>query len=86
MDIMPDSSMAHIFELAKAQPYGNGRVQIGFGFDFWFLPKEAIVGIFNGLRHAGIKLFTSHYAKNPTFGTYAGVWRYYLPMNMYNSN
>ncbi|UQC87892.1 uncharacterized protein CLUP02_13413 [Colletotrichum lupini] len=68
MDIMPDSSMAHIFELAKAQPYGNGRVQIGFGFDYWFLPKEAIVGIFNGLRHAGIKLFTSHYAKNPTFG------------------
>ncbi|KAK7425522.1 hypothetical protein QQZ08_007963 [Neonectria magnoliae] len=67
-DILPDSSMAHIFELAKAQPYGNGRVHIGFGFDYWFLPKEAVVGIFAGLRNAGIKLFTSHYAKNPTLG------------------
>ncbi|RSL45179.1 hypothetical protein CEP51_016127 [Fusarium floridanum] len=68
-DILPDSSMAHIFELAKSQPYGNGRVQIGFGFDYWFLPKEAVVGIFSGLRQAGIKLFTSHYAKNPALGS-----------------
>lgn len=67
-DIMPESTMAHIFELAKSQPYGNGRVQIGFGFDYWFLPKEAVTGIFAGLRNAGVKLFTSHYAKNPALG------------------
>lgn len=67
-DIMPESSMAHIFELAKSQPYGNGRVQIGFGFDYWFMPKEAVVGIFAGLRNAGVKFFTSHYAKNPALG------------------
>ncbi|KAF5523930.1 5-methylthioadenosine/S-adenosylhomocysteine deaminase [Colletotrichum aenigma] len=69
-DIMPESSMAHIFELAQQQPFGNGRVHIGFGFDYWFLPKEAVVGIFSQLRGAGIKLFTSHYAKNPTFGNH----------------
>ncbi|KAK2595685.1 hypothetical protein N8I77_013710 [Diaporthe amygdali] len=68
-DIMPESTMAHIFELAKSQPYGNGRVQIGFGFDYWFMPKEAIIGIFSGLRNAGVKLFTSHYAKNPALGS-----------------
>ncbi|CAI0643771.1 unnamed protein product [Colletotrichum noveboracense] len=67
---MPESSMAHIFELAQQQPFGNGRVHIGFGFDYWFLPKEAVVGIFSQLRGAGIKLFTSHYAKNPTFGNH----------------
>ncbi|KAH7142014.1 hypothetical protein EDB81DRAFT_691484 [Dactylonectria macrodidyma] len=67
-DIMPDSTMAHLFELARGQPYGNGRVHIGFGFDYWFLPQDAVVGIFSGLRRAGVKLFTSHYAKNPTFG------------------
>ena len=61
--------MAHLFELARGQPYGNGRVNIGFGFDYWFLPKEAVTGIFSSLRGAGIKLFTSHYAKNATFGT-----------------
>lgn len=65
---MPESSMGHLFKLAGGQPYGNGRIQIGFGFDYWFLPKEAVVGIFTSLRNAGIKLFTCHYAKNPTFG------------------
>lgn len=60
--------MAHIFELARSQPYGNGRVQIGFGFDYWFMPKEAVLGIFSGLRSAGVKFFTSHYGKNPTLG------------------
>ncbi|KAK7725770.1 hypothetical protein SLS63_007925 [Diaporthe eres] len=68
-DIIPESSMAHIFELAKSQPFGNGRVQIGFGFDYWFLPKEAVLGIFAGLRNAGVKLITSHYAKNPALGS-----------------
>lgn len=63
--------MAHIFELAKQQPFGNGRVQLGFGFDYWFLPKEAVVGIFSGLRHAGVKFFTSHYAKNPALGEFS---------------
>lgn len=61
--------MAHIFSLAAQQPYGNGRVHIGFGFDYWFLPKEAIQGIFASLRQGGVKLFTSHYAKNAVFGT-----------------
>jgi hypothetical protein len=60
--------MAHLFKLAGGQPYGNGRVHIGFGFDYWFLPKEAVVGVFTALREAGVKLFTSHYAKNPTLG------------------
>lgn len=69
-DIMPRSSMAHFVELARSQPYGNGRVQIGFGFDYWFMPKEAVVGIFSGLRDAGVKLFTSHYAKNPVLGEF----------------
>lgn len=67
---MPKSSMAHIFELARSQPYGNGRVHIGFGFDYWFLPQEVIIGLFSGLRNAGITLFTSHYAKNPALGKY----------------
>lgn len=68
---MPESITGHIFELAKSQPYGNGRVQIGFGFDYWFLPREAVVGIFAGLRNAGVKFFTSHYAKNPALGEFS---------------
>ncbi|KAF7553059.1 hypothetical protein G7Z17_g3894 [Cylindrodendrum hubeiense] len=72
-DILPKSSMEHIFSLAAQQPFGNGRVQIGFGFDYWFLPKEAIQGIFGSLRQGGVKLFTSHYAKNAVFGTHSSL-------------
>lgn len=65
---MPKSSMDHLFELAAKQPFGDGRVTLGFGFDYYFLPKEAVTGIFGSLRAAGVKNFTSHYAKNATFG------------------
>ena len=68
---MPQSSMNHIFELARKQPFGNGRVSIGFGFDYYFLPKEAVVGTFEALRQAGIKMITSHSTKNAVFGASA---------------
>jgi hypothetical protein len=68
MDIMPQSSMDTLFELAQKQPFGGGRVTLGFGFDYWFLPQEAVTGIFGALRNAGIKNFTGHYTKNATFG------------------
>lgn len=67
-DILPKSSIGHIFQLAAQQPHGDGRVNIGFGFDYWFLPKEAVVTLFSSLRRAGVKLFTAHYANNATFG------------------
>ncbi|KAH7116333.1 hypothetical protein EDB81DRAFT_916702 [Dactylonectria macrodidyma] len=67
-DILPKSSIGHIFQLAAQQPHGDGRVNIGFGFDYWFLPKEAVVTLLSSLRRAGVKLFTAHYANNATFG------------------
>ncbi|KIW84032.1 hypothetical protein Z517_03278 [Fonsecaea pedrosoi CBS 271.37] len=68
MDIMPKSTMDHLFELAAKQPFGHGRVTLGFAFDYYFLPQQAVTGIFEALRNAGVKNFTSHYAKNATFG------------------
>lgn len=55
-------------ELAKSQPHGEGRVHIGCGFDYWFLPQPVVVGLFSRLREAGVKLFTTHYCYNPVTG------------------
>jgi cytosine/adenosine deaminase-related metal-dependent hydrolase len=47
----------------------EGRVYLGFGFDFFFLPKEYVLSIFQRMRSAGVKLITTHVAKNLVFGT-----------------
>jgi cytosine/adenosine deaminase-related metal-dependent hydrolase len=47
----------------------EGRVYLGFGFDFFFLPKEYVLSIFKRMRSAGVKLITTHVAKNLVFGT-----------------
>ncbi|KAH8890363.1 Metallo-dependent hydrolase [Thozetella sp. PMI_491] len=70
-DVMPQSSIQHLLRLAEQQPFGDGRVHIGFGFDYWFLPRDTVIGLFSALRNAGIKLFTSHYAKNAVLGGHA---------------
>jgi cytosine/adenosine deaminase-related metal-dependent hydrolase len=62
-DIMADWILNTFEEIAKAGPYGDGRVTIGFGFDFWFLPKEFIGAIFNRVKKAGAHLITSHYCR-----------------------
>ena len=67
-DILPSWVFDQLHELAKAQPFGNGRVSVGFGFDLWFLPKEKVVNIWEQVRSWGVKLFTTHYCKNRIFG------------------
>jgi len=67
-DFLPDWFMKQFEELAKAQPYGDGRVNIGLAFDFFFLPKEVIENIYAKARSMGIKLITSHYTVTAVLG------------------
>jgi hypothetical protein len=67
-DLMPSWLMPQFEELAKAQPYGGGRVQVGFAFDMNFLPKDVLAGIFAKVRALGSKLITTHYVGGPTWG------------------
>ncbi|KAF4997654.1 hypothetical protein FGRMN_3686 [Fusarium graminum] len=67
-DILPTWAFEQLEDLAKTQPFGDGRIQLGFGFDMWFLPKEKVVQIWKQARDLGIKLFTTHYCKNRIFG------------------
>ncbi|OBT87582.1 hypothetical protein VE02_04113 [Pseudogymnoascus sp. 03VT05] len=67
-DILPSWSLDHLESLAKSQPHANGRLTIGLGFDFYFLPQEVVIGIFDRFRKAGVKVITSHVGKNDVFG------------------
>ncbi|KAL5354533.1 hypothetical protein ACLOAV_000622 [Pseudogymnoascus australis] len=64
----PPQTLDHLESLALAQPHANGRVTIGLGFDFYFLPRETVIGIFERFRKAGVKVITSHVTKNAIFG------------------
>lgn len=56
-----------VFEqLAKSHPLTDPEspVQIGFGFDFYFLPKQMVQGLFAKVRALGAKVITSHFVKH----------------------
>lgn len=67
-DIVPQWYMEQLEELAKDQPFGDGQVYLGWGFDLLFLPKEMVSPMYNKVRELGIKLITSHMGKNAVFG------------------
>ncbi|KAF2791734.1 Metallo-dependent hydrolase [Melanomma pulvis-pyrius CBS 109.77] len=73
---MEDWVMQTFSELAKQGPWGQGRVTLGFGFDFWFLPTPFVKGIFAQVKEAGVKTFTTHSVSIPQMG---GGWPGGLP-------
>ncbi|KAI1068701.1 hypothetical protein LB507_006216 [Fusarium sp. FIESC RH6] len=60
-NLFPDWIFEQLTKLCEGGPFGDGRVTMGFGFDFYFLPKDVIIGIFSKVRGLGIKTITSHY-------------------------
>jgi hypothetical protein len=65
-EMMPDWVFPQIERLASTYNSLKSpqRVEIGFGFDWWFLSKEVSLGIFRRLRKSGIRLITSHVGRN----------------------
>ncbi|KAH8816440.1 putative metal-dependent hydrolase [Xylogone sp. PMI_703] len=70
-EFLPPWLYAQIEKLAKAQPFGNGRIQLGFGFDLWRLPREKVVELWEKVRSLGVKLLSTHYCKNHIFGLHS---------------
>lgn len=61
-------AMEQLEQLAKDGPFGEGRVQIGVGFDqLGHNPKEFIVDILTRVRKFGAKIITMHMARGPPF-------------------
>ncbi|KAM5341579.1 hypothetical protein ACJ41O_014610 [Fusarium nematophilum] len=48
--------------MAKANSLQDpaSRVRLGFGFDYYFLPKETVISIFDKVRSLGARVITSH--------------------------
>lgn len=61
-NLLPSWVLETLESLAKTSALSdpNCRVKLGFAFDFWFLPKEAVRGIFARVSAAGISHFTAH--------------------------
>lgn len=59
--------MPNLALLAKSKHISpkDSRVTMGFGFDFYFLPKEFVLDIFRRVRSFGIRTVTSHWARFP---------------------
>ncbi|KAI3056821.1 hypothetical protein CBS147353_11128 [Aspergillus niger] len=64
-EMIPDWAFEQIEQLASTcnSAGSSQRVEIGFGFDWWFLPDETCLEIFRRLRKSGIRLITSHVGK-----------------------
>ncbi|KAJ6608516.1 hypothetical protein B0H10DRAFT_2067845 [Mycena sp. CBHHK59/15] len=72
-NLLPEWVSTQLADLAAKQPFGDGRVRLGFGFDGFFLPKEVVVGLFEQVRAIGVKLITSHYVRNAVTGNHSLV-------------
>lgn len=70
MNFLPEWLWKQLRELSLCQPFGNGRVQLGFAFDGYFAPEEVVQKLFGLVRSSGIKLITSHYVKGAILGKY----------------
>ena len=67
-EVVTDWMMETVAELARKSPFGNGRVEMGFGMDEFPYSKEKTVEIFSKVKSWGIKIITSHYLRNPAQG------------------
>jgi hypothetical protein len=60
--------MNKIKNLAENAPYGNGRVQIGFGLDEFRFDRDTTVKVFKQVKSFGIRHVTTHYFRSPAGG------------------
>ncbi|KAF7294550.1 5-methylthioadenosine/S-adenosylhomocysteine deaminase n1 [Mycena indigotica] len=69
----PEYFDSQLADLAKQQPFGDGRVQLGLSFDSFHLPKETVIECYERARSLGVKLITSHYVRGPVVGPQSRV-------------
>ncbi|KAJ5394684.1 hypothetical protein N7509_006471 [Penicillium cosmopolitanum] len=63
---LPNWLMETFEQLATSQPLNDPgcRVRLGFGFDFYHLPKDVVLGVFQKVKSLGTKIITSHFIQN----------------------
>ncbi|KAF2235686.1 Metallo-dependent hydrolase [Viridothelium virens] len=64
-----DWCIKQLENFTQRQPFGDGRVTIGFGFDMFHLPKDQVVDLYQTARRLGVKTITSHWRHNNIAGS-----------------
>ncbi|KAH0832648.1 amidohydrolase family protein [Fonsecaea pedrosoi] len=72
-DLLPEWALKQIAELAETHNQPGAVVEIGMGFDFWFLPQEMVLGMLAKLRQSGLRVLTSHAGCNAFMGLQSPV-------------
>jgi hypothetical protein len=67
-DLLAGWVMSSLERLAAASPFGDGRIELGFAFDGFFLPKETVISLFQKVKALGIKVITTHVVRGVVFG------------------
>lgn len=67
-DIMPAWALRQLGDLIEKHNTSASLVEVGMGFDLWFLPKDMVLGVFETLRQKGLRLVTSHVGRNAFMG------------------
>ena len=70
-DILPDWALSQLGDWAEkfnGPQSESTTVEVGMGFDFWFLPKEMVLGMLTKLRGKGLRLLTGHGGRNAFMG------------------
>ena len=63
---LPSWLLPQMEDLASHAPFGDdARVQLGFFFDSYSLPKDVISNTLNFVKKLGVKLITSHFRHWP---------------------
>ncbi|EXJ93224.1 hypothetical protein A1O3_01781 [Capronia epimyces CBS 606.96] len=95
-DLLPEWALTQLCDWAEKYNYPTSEsqatttVEIGMGFDFWFLPREMVLGMFERLRQKGVRIVTTHVGRNafqglqptiPMFSSYNLLQVPYPPTN-----
>ena len=67
-ELLPDWALEQLGEFATKHNNSTSLVEVGMGFDFWFLPKDTVLGMFEKLRQKGLRLVTAHCGRNAFMG------------------
>ncbi|KAJ9633285.1 hypothetical protein H2204_007181 [Knufia peltigerae] len=70
-DLLPDWAMSQLGDLIEqhnGKRNENATVEIGLGFDLWFLPKDMVLGLLNDLGSKGLRIVTTHVGRNALQG------------------
>lgn len=65
-DVIPEWWWGQLRRLAREQPFAQGRITVGLGWDTFYLPREMVVNVFEEVRAMGVKLITCHHVSTPT--------------------